>query len=310
MRVIDIISKIFGGFNIKASYRSLNNDVGEITIKDSQVGDKVDIAYGDNNGGFTINYFLLYGEHNKSYKKLIREYSNDLLKNEAAKGINLNDILSSPSNYEAFYNVVQQLYVGQKDSVEKRHLLSTLLLQKFKSKEEDVDIYLQAIQIVKNLTIRDLNILSIIAFFTFLSRILSKETIQINSNIIDNILKEVKYADIEEIRYLENLGILCSLFPYMYDDTDFIELNQFAPELYDCFQSFLTDHSFISGFKVTFLGRVVIKAFMLTCYNISYEETTCLKVPIKKADLNVGNVIATGDIAAYGEVSSGGIDNE
>ncbi len=308
--IADIISKVFGGLNVKALYKSSYNSVGGDSVKSPQVGHDATTIYADKIEQFSINISLpdLRSNYEMDFKKFAQEYLNYLSQDVITKqGLDIRNIFSVPSNYMAFNNAVHQLYLGQNNYIEKRHLLSTLLLQKFRSDESDVDIYLQAIKTVENLTIRDLKILSLINFITILSRVWYREKIEKNSLIIKKILKEIDNVDIEEIRNLEHLGVLCSLFPYMYDNSDFIELHKFVPELYDSCQLFIANHPFITGFKITLLGRVVTKSFMSTCYDIESECIMTAGVPIKMADLNVGNVFASGNIAADGEVSSGGI---
>ena len=303
--ITEIISKIFGGLNIKATNRSSHNSIKGDANNSPQAGrDLINLS----NNAFFFSFPDMLSNQEKireNFKKFADGYLNSLSQKTETKSLNLNGIFSRLDNIEAFYNVVYQLFVSSKESIERHSLLNQLLLEKFQSKEDEVDIYLRAIEIVKDLTVRDLKVLSIIVFITLLSSILQRETVKANSSVIINMLKEVGNVDIEEIRHMENIGVLCSLFPYMYDDMDFVKIQQIAPQLYIECRSFLDNHIFISGFKITSLGRIVVKAFISTCYGLTYEDMTDIETPVKLTDLHVGNVTAVGNITAHGEVSSG-----
>ena len=302
--ITKLISKIFGGPNIKATNRSSHNSIKGDAYNSPQAGKNAIISYGNN---FIVNISLpeLRSNQESCFKKFAENYLDSLSQNLETKSLNLNGIFSIPDNYDALLNVIHQLFVSPKESIERRRLLNQLLLEKIKREKDEVDIYLRAIETVKDLTVRNLKVLSIIVFITLLSRILQRETVKANSDVIINMLKEVGNVDIEEIRHMENIGVLCSLFPYMYDDKDFVKIQQIAPQLYMECRSFLDNHVFISGFKITSLGRIVVKAFVSTCYGLTYDDMADIEIPIKLADLHVGNVTAAGNIAAYGEVSSG-----
>lgn len=78
--ITDIISKVFGGLNVKALYKSSYNSIEGDSVKSPQVGHDATTIYADKIEQFSINISLpdLLSNYEMDFKKFAQEYLNYL----------------------------------------------------------------------------------------------------------------------------------------------------------------------------------------------------------------------------------------
>ena len=57
-------------------------------------------------------------------------------------------------------------------------------------------------------------------------------------------------------------------------------------------------NEFICGFKVSSLSYVLIRTLFSAVYDLHFEAVKMDELPLKAADLTIGNLIAQGDVSS------------
>lgn len=302
------ISFLLNGINIKNIYKSSSSSVNGNVDNSIVSGRDINNYF----GGDTVNlnvgvpFEMIFNVHESN----LGEIANDFLK-DFKSAYNINDsllqrIMSDYGNYKAFCVVINQVASTKTNSKDRRMLLSQLLMDKFKDDNGEVDIYLQAIKVMENLSVRDIKLLSVMTFIMILSRYLRVETIKVNSNHIISLINEVAKVSEDEFGHLNSLSIIYMLFPNQFDDSCITRLQECAPDLYNHCFLWLDRNSAVCNYKISSLGRVLAKALFAVNYDLNYEDFVDNEFPLKECDLNVKNIHASGNIVSQGGVAAGG----
>ena len=303
-----ILSFFLNGFNIKSLYKSSSISVKGDANNSTLSGRDTNHLVFNNQGNVNINFTLetLYKIHENNLCGLANDFLKEFKISYDINDSSLRQLLSDYGNYKAFCMVVSQVAAKNIDNKDRRLLLSKLLIDKFKEEGSEVDIYLQAIKLMEDLSVRDIKIFSVMTFIMTLTRNLRDETIKSNSNHIINLINDVDKVSEDEIENLNSLRVIYNLFPNQFDDSTLKRIHEFAPELYDNCSLWLSNNPSICNYKVTSIGKVLAKTFYSVNYNLNYEDFAYDKFPLKECDISFKNIYASGDIISQGEVTAGG----
>ena len=308
--MIDFIKKILGYLSSNFSLRS-DNKTNNSKIKGD--GNTLNQANGNltQNNNNNYNYFIplfcyadLTNIHQKGFKDIantfIQEFPNEI------NGINLWNILSNYSNCQSLAFAVNQIATYPND-VERREMLRRLLLEKFKNNVNGDMLYHQAILEMEKLTAKELRILAVMSFIMTLIRYLSEQTMVRYKDSIISLIREIgviKKVDMEKLRCQ---GLVYSLFPKRYDDRGLDCLKNVDVEMYDYCLQYVKRNEFICEYQLLPIGCLLSKTLFSVVYGFDYEDICREDVlPLKKVDLEVGNLNADGNVVAGCAVTFGG----
>lgn len=303
--MVDFIKKILGLLGCNFSLQSDNKN-NNAKIKGD--GNTLNLANGDiiqNNNIITLlGYSALTNIHQKEIENIADTFINEF-PNEV-NGENLGHVLSNYSNCRSLAFAVTQIATYPND-VERREILRRLLLEKFKNKVDCDVLYQQAIVEMEKLTAKELKILAVMSFIMVLSRYLSEQTMIRYRRSIISLIREIgviKDVDMEKLRYQ---GLVYSLFPKKYDERGLDCLRNVDIEMFECCMKCIRYNEFICEYQLSSVGYLMAKTVFSVIYCLDFGDICTDDVlPLKKVDLEVGNLNADGNIVAGCAVTFGG----
>ena len=75
--------------------------------------------------------------------------------------------------------------------------------------------------------------------------------------------------------------------------------------MYDYCLQWIKSNEYICEFKLAPLGYLLSKTLFSAIYNLDYENIVNDILPVKKIDLDVGNIVANGNLVASGAITFG-----
>lgn len=298
----DIIKQILSLIGNNISFRILKKQNSSTTNGNGNKTNQANRDINNINLIFLPQYDNIDIKHRETFK-----HETDIMIQKLNQEFNIADlknILTDFSNYRTFGIAITQIATYPNDA-ERKEILRKLLLEKFKNNDNKDRLAQQGISEMENLSLRDLKILAVISFIMTLSRHLRENTIISNKKNLITLIEEVGTLENIEIEKLRAQGILYHLFPQKYNIMGLDCLKNVDAELYDYCLQWIKSNEYICEFKLAPLGYLLSKTLFSAIYNLDYENIVNDILPVKKIDLDVGNIVANGNLVASGAITFG-----
>ena len=300
----EFIKRVLSFFGSNVKVKALNKEnSGEITGNGNELIQANHDIINNNIYMISVPEFNCAAlKHNLQFKQEIEAMLKDVQKVD--NGVDLKALLSNANNFRLVLSASSQLVTFPGD-IERRELLRNLILEKFKKDEDDGGLYLEAITVMEKLRSKDFRVLAAMSFVMVLSRSLLEESIVFHKKDILVLLEEIGELNESDLEKLRVCGLVLPLFPKVFDIAGLDRLLKVDAQVYECCVQWLERSELVKTIKPTPLGALLAKNVFSVIYNLNYECLSNDKLPLKNADLNVGDINADGNVIAGGTMAFG-----